>query len=160
MTKITHIATGISAGLIADLGGLETGALVAGCLFPDIVERITPAPLKHRGMSHWGVAYGLLAIMIYLNHSMLPQFFTAVGITPLMAVYFLAGCTLHWVADALTPMGVPVVPGWRLQGPIKTGGAAERALLVLALLVIFLIWQSRYEPSMESIESIFMTGIT
>lgn len=168
MTKTTHITTGIAAGMAMSLGMAETAALAAGCIFPDMLERFTPLRLKRRGISHWGLAYIILAVMMYIGRgtagAALPGYAALAGnfsaLTPLVSAYFLAGCALHWLADAFTPMGVPVLPGLRLQGPITTGGRVEHALLVLMLLVIFLIWQSTLELSMKSIDTLFMTGTT
>lgn len=155
MTKKTHFVIGVAAGMAASLADKDIAMLAAGCLFPDAIEHLMPVRLKHRCVSHWGLAYGLLALMVYLY-----QLSALSLIAPLGATCFLAGCVLHWLADALTPMGVPVVPGFRLRGPIVTGSTAEYAILCLLAAVVVAIWRSGYEISADHIPTIFGGSLT
>jgi len=56
------------------------------------------------------------------------------------ALAFFSGYLIHLLADALTPMGIPILypfSEWKLRGPIRVGTWME--WLLLALLVVLII---------------------
>lgn len=114
----SHIA--IAAAPCAVLAPPLVPLAVAGATAPDWLEYVARAAGKrmpHRGPTHYGAwwAAGTVAA-------------AAVGWWP--AVVFLAAGLSHWLADSLTPSGVPLGPWSRTRvhffgGRIRTGSALE-----------------------------------
>lgn len=105
----SHRIIGISAAVL--IGGGVVGVILSyiGSTLPDIIEGKTPQEgawffksrmrswsKSHRGSSHWAGWYITLALAGYHIYPV----FMWLGI----------GSLTHLLADALTPMGVPVYP--------------------------------------------------
>lgn len=114
----SHIA--IAAAPAAVLAPELVPLAVAGSTAPDWLEYIAHAAgrrMPHRGPTHYGAYWAGGAAAA-----------AAVGWWP--AVVFLASGLSHWLADSLTPSGVPVGPWSRTRvhffgGRIRTGSALE-----------------------------------
>lgn len=100
--KVTSGVTALACGC----GLMETFAIVAGSVFPDLIEiriaRNNPFIIRyiHRRFTHWWVLY--LIGIIYLLYSY------STSISRLLA-FFLLGCLAHIFQDSLTMGGVPVL---------------------------------------------------
>lgn len=121
MTLRTHLLAGTAvagAGIAPSL--MDGAALVLGSAAPDLVEMATPW-IPHRRVAHAAVL-------------MIPMFLVQ---EPTLT-WFALGCMLHLVLDALTPMGVPLIPFGRHYRVMRleTGGLGDKALRLLAIAVI------------------------
>ena len=114
---------------------------IVGGLLPDIdhpnsiIRRklsLLGAPfalIRHRTITHSALCLALLGVIAYLAFIRWPL------AAPVLAAA-IAGYAAHILADALTVEGVPLLwpVRWRLRGFFRTGGLADHALELCALL--------------------------
>ena len=142
----THVLLGIVLFLLVKdffSGGSEVMfflLVLLGSILPDIDERrskinrwsgiigsIVAFFAKHRGFFHSLLCYVLLFFVVYYYFSLY------------YAVALFIGYLAHMVGDGFTKMGVqPFYPffEFKIRGPLKVGGMAEGAVMVLLVLLI------------------------
>ena len=145
----THLLIAVAFFLIARLvypsinSPLFLVILLFGSILPDIDEpkstinrwsgiigRFITFFARHRGFFHSLLFITILsgAIYYFLN----PKYAIALGL----------GFLAHLIGDGVTPMGIELFypfSRFRISGPIKVGGWAEKIIMVLLLL--FIVWQ-------------------
>jgi len=138
MKWISHIA--IAASICAVFNPEAVPAVVLGSTAPDWMEMIANAArggkkMKHRGITHYFVAWALLAVFALFVWDWRACLF-----------WFAIGGAVHWCCDALTVSGAPF-SWWSdrrmtlFGGKVLTGSASEYVItgLIVCICAVF-IW--------------------
>ena len=141
MRKRTHIITGISFSYLIGLNPLLTLIVVFGTVAPDLdvkMEKMKhrlkfiPSWMTHRGITHW---WGIPLLLFGLSLLYKPILYLGIG------------WSLHLLADALNPSGIPVYPFNKKKRirllpeklAIRYNSFGELLFVILLLVVTFLI---------------------
>ncbi len=151
----------ISFSLVWLIVGDFIGAVISGfsSIFPDLVEGKDYGSerwmRRHRGISHWLLGWlillGLVVFVFYLLFGEFP--FVLKGNEFLrgsldlgmkfwlwMSVYFILGCVLHILEDAITGK-VPFLRPWKKEFGfrlIRVGGIGEKIFVLFIVFLFFL----------------------
>lgn len=138
MTWVSHIVVGAST---AKLFGFNYYLAALGAVLPDLVERLLPGKIAHRGLTH-SVALWSITLFLCWNHSQ-------------MRALVLGVCIGHLLMDALTVTGVPVFDEnskslTLFGGKIRTGKPGEYIIAgAIAFIAFVLIGYSPFAQDGE-----------
>lgn len=141
MKWISHLA--IAAAVCAVFNPAAVPAAVLGSTAPDWLEMVINAGrsgrrMKHRGVTHYFVAWALLALFAALVWDWRGWLY-----------WFAIGGAIHWICDALTVSGAPF-SWWSdrrmtlFGGKVMTGSAAEFVITGVVVGVCALLIWSRH----------------
>ncbi|MBI4139425.1 metal-dependent hydrolase [Candidatus Woesearchaeota archaeon] len=138
MRGVTHILTGILAGITLYDGFLSVAITALGSLFPDIDNsgslissntgiRFVSKIFAHRGFFHslW------IPIFLYILVVARPEF-------SIIIIPFIAGYCVHIIGDSITPKGIKLfypLKTPRLRGSIATGSWIENIIMMILLVI-------------------------
>jgi len=161
MRWMTHQVAGVGAVLMLDGPLLSLGGVIIGSTLPDVLDK-TIASFStnpqaafnkiHRGTTHW-FGWWVLAYFLALSN-----------VTPMPIRPFVFGLALgglvHVIFDAITPMGVPLLP-WSRKGRISlnlvsTGGVMEYVLLVSMCVFLYMVKGEQFLSAIRGIVRKFL----
>lgn len=127
MTWASHLTVGYA---LARVTGMNPIAVGIGAILPDLVEKVAPQHLRHRGISH---SLALHAVLLTLFASI-----------PLLREAWIGVIVAHLLCDALSPTGIPVfLEGGRnlvlFGGRLRVGSPMELALAAGILLLVIVV---------------------
>ncbi len=127
MTWVSHIAVGTAT---AKLFGFNYYLAAVGSVLPDLVERLLPGRVAHRGLTH---SLALWSITLFLSWNQ-----------PQMRAVIIGVCVGHLLMDSLTVTGIPVFDEnskslTLFGGKIRTGKPGEYIIAGGIALIAFVL---------------------
>lgn len=135
MTWYSHkvITASIVYGVAED--GLCVIPALIGSVFPDAVEYFTSDNWhkNHRKASHWFMLYLIPAILLFS--------FSMSFVVVKVFMFFLVGCLLHILEDAITGKIPSVNPAKRIGVRIIENGSLVELMSALAIAMAVIMWR-------------------